>query len=115
MAETDPNGLAAKAPGAKLDAGKAPIAQGVLQYFPRALTAVAMVSLAGSKKYSWKGWEKVDDGFNRYSDALGRHLLAESAEGPIDKDTGAYHAAQIAWNSLARLELMLRELENGTH
>ena len=109
--ETDPNGKDPKEPGAKLDAGKAPVSQGVLQYFPRALVAVSQVSAIGARKYAWKGWESVDDGFNRYSDALGRHLLAETTEGLTDSDTGCLHAAQVAWNSLARLELLLKELD----
>lgn len=109
--EIDPNGKAQHEPGAKMDSGKAPIMQGVIQYFPRALQAVSMVSLVGAKKYAWKGWESVSDGFNRYSDALGRHLLAENTEGLIDNDTQQLHAAQVAWNALARLELKLRELE----
>ena len=115
MAEKDPNGLNSKTPGAKLDAGKSPVFQGALDYFPRAIAAVSDVSMVGAKKYSWKGWEKVLDGFNRYSNALARHLLAESTEGPIDADTGELHAAQVAWNALARLELLLRDRENGTH
>lgn len=109
MAEADPLGKAPQEPGAKLDAGKAPIIRGVVQYFPRALEAVSLVSLAGAKKYAWKGWEHVPDGVVRYSDALGRHLIKEETEGPIDQETGCLHAAQIAWNALARLELMLRD------
>jgi len=97
--------------GAKLDAGKAPILRGAIQYFPRALKAVAQVSEIGAKKYAWKGWEKVPDGVNRYGDALVRHLMAEEIEGPIDADTGCLHASQICWNALARLELMLRAQE----
>jgi hypothetical protein len=68
-----------------------------------------MLSLAGSEKYSWKGWESVPDGINRYGDALGRHILDEAIEGPIDGDTGELHATAEAWNALARLELILRE------
>lgn len=110
--EKDPSGLDSHTPGAKNDAGKAPVVQGVLQYFPRALMAVSQVSLVGAKKYAWKGWEKVPDGINRYSDALGRHLLAESIDGPIDEDTQLLHASQVAWNALARLELILRESDD---
>lgn len=110
--ESDPNGISAHTPGAKLDAGKAPVSRGVLQYFPRALKAVSMVSLVGANKYAWKGWEEVPDGINRYGDALGRHLLAEVVEGPIDADTKQLHASQVAWNALARLELILRDIES---
>jgi hypothetical protein len=115
MAEVDPFGIAAKAPGSKLDAGKAPIMRGLLHYFPRALKAVSEVSLIGANKYSWKGWEKVPEGEYRYGDALGRHIIYEEIEGPYDNGpggTGALHASQIAWNALARLELMLRRLES---
>lgn len=109
--EKDPHGMAAGAPGAKLDAGKSPVFQGTLQYFPRALLAVADLSAAGAAKYSWKGWEKVPDGENRYGNAMGRHILKEAIEGEYDSDfpeQEILHATEQAWNALARLELMLR-------
>lgn len=110
--EFDPNGKSAKEPGSKLDAGKAPVMRGVLQYFPRALKAISVVSLVGANKYSWKGWESVDDGIERYGDAMARHILDEEIDGDFDSDTGLLHAAQQAWNALAKLELMLRENGN---
>lgn len=109
--EKDPHGFAQGVPGAKLDAGKAPVMRGVIQYFPRALRAIAEVSEIGAEKYSWKGWEQVPDGVNRYSDALGRHLL-DDAIAPYDTATGKLHKAHIAWNALAILEMILREEEN---
>lgn len=114
--EIDPLGIKPHEPGAKLDAGKAPITQGIFQYFPRALKAVAEVSQAGASKYMWKGWEKVPDGINRYGNALGRHILAEEIEGPLDSQLLSegfkiLHKAQVAWNALAQLELYLREQE----
>ena len=111
MIEKDPNGLDLKTPGAKADDGKPEVLRGVLQYFPRAVLEVAKVSRRGADKYSWKGWERVPDGIQRYGDACARHLLAESIEGPIDRDTSLLHAAQVAWNALARLELILRDME----
>lgn len=107
--ESDPTGRSSHTPGAKLDAGKVPILQGALEYFPNALREVAQVSYVGAKKYTWKGWETVPDGVNRYGNALARHLLATEL---YDADTGMLHAAQVAWNALARLELMLREQNN---
>jgi hypothetical protein len=107
--ETDPTGKNPHEPGAKLDSGKPSVYRGLLDYFPRACTAVAEVSSVGAKKYTWKGWETVPDGFSRYSDALARHLLAESTDGSLDKDTGLTHAAHTAWNALARLELLLKK------
>lgn len=112
MCEKDPNGIEAGVAGAKLDAGKVSVTRGALHYFPRAITAIAELSQIGAKKYSWKGWEKVPDGINRYSDALGRHELG--IEGDFTKrdgDTGVLEATAVAWNSLARLELILREQE----
>lgn len=99
--------------GVKDDTEKSPVTRGVLQYFPRALEEVAKVSAAGAKKYAWNGWETVPDGITRYSDALGRHLLAEAQSAYDDgpDGTGCLHAAQVAWNALARLELILRAAE----
>jgi hypothetical protein len=78
-------------------------------YFPRALAAVAMVSEHGATKYTWKGWETVPDGINRYGDALARHLCAEARGELFDHDSRCLHAAHAAWNALARLEMILRE------
>ena len=109
--ECDPHGKNPHELGAKLDDGKPSVFQGLFDYFPRACLSVAEVSTVGAKKYAWKGWEQVPDGIARYGDALGRHLLKESIEGPVDSDTGLLHASQAAWNSLARLELILRQRE----
>lgn len=108
--EHDPHGKNAKELGSKLDAGKSPIYRGLFDYFPRACLAVANVSAAGATKYAWKGWESVPDGVARYSDALGRHMVNKTIEGKYDPD-GFLHAAQVAWNALAVLELELRNVE----
>lgn len=92
----------------KYDAGKAPVFRGVVSYFPRAVAAVAEVSGFGANKYAWNGWEQVDDGINRYSDAMVRHIIAEGKGEVLDPDSGLLHAAHTAWGALARLELMLR-------
>lgn len=109
--ESDPNGKSAKEPGSKLDAGKSPILQGLLDYFPRSCEAVANVSAFGANKYAWKGWETVPDGINRYENAMVRHIVKEAVEGPKDKDSHLLHKAHRAWNALASLELYLREHE----
>lgn len=104
MSERDPHGRDPNTAGAKMDAGKAPVLRGVIQYFPLALDAVAQVSAFGAAKYTWNGWEAVPDGVNRYGDALARHILKDGA----DPQSKLSHAAHAAWNALARLELMLR-------
>ena len=112
LKESDPNGIKAGEPGAKLDANKVPVTRGCFHYFPRALTAIAELSFIGARKYSWKGWEKVEDGIHRYSDALGRHELSIQDDFTRrDKDTGVLEATAVAWNAMARLELILREQE----
>ena len=112
--ESDPLGKQQKEPGAKLDAGKIGVTRGCLHYFPRALREVARLSTIGAKKYSWRGWEAVPDGINRYADALGRHELAiEGDYTKRDPDSGVLEATAVAWNALSRLELILRALERG--
>lgn len=109
--EADPFGKHPHEPGAKMDAGKAPVRRGLLEQFPRACLAVAQVTASGALKYTWGGWLTVLDGVNRYGDAECRHICKAAIEGPVDKDYGHLHAAHEAWNALARLELMLRESE----
>lgn len=91
----------------KYDGGKSPVFRGAVSYFPRAISAVAGVSAFGASKYAWNGWRGVPDGFNRYSDAMVRHLIYEAEGEVLDPDSGLLHAAHAAWNALARLEMLL--------
>lgn len=95
----------------KDDAGKAPIYRGGLGYFPKAISGVSSVSAFGATKYAWDGWRYVDDGLNRYTDAMVRHLAAEASGEIVDLDSGLPHAAHVAWNALARFELILANSE----
>jgi hypothetical protein len=98
----------------KYDGGKPCAFRGLVKYFPRASLAVAEISTFGAKKYAWNGWEGVEEGIERYSDAMVRHLFKEGSGEIYDPDSGLLHAAHTAWGALARLELMLREKEaNG--
>lgn len=108
--EADPHGTDAHAPGAKLDAGKNQLGL-IFHGFPRALQAVGEVGTYGAQKYSPNGWLHVPDGERRYTDAMYRHLMKEAQGEHIDPETELMHAAQSAWNALARLELMLRNGE----
>ena len=107
MKERDPLGKDPHSPGAKLDAGK--LLAGTLGDFSLALREVAKVATFGAEKYTRGGWQEVPDGEQRYTDALWRHLLAERHES-TDADSGLLHQAHLAWNALARLELMLRSV-----
>jgi hypothetical protein len=106
-AERDPSGKDQHAAGAKLDAGK-PRPGLVLAGFALALARVTDVGTYGAGKYSDNGWKEVTGGFERYTDAMLRHWLKEAHE-MNDPDTEIQHAAHVAWNALARLELLLRD------
>ena len=108
-AEIDPRGLKGNDPGAKFDSGKVRPSL-ILNDMPRAILAVAKVGTYGAEKYSEGGWKYVDDGIQRYTDAMDRHRIKEGVE-TRDGDSGLMHAAHAAWNALARLELMLRDYE----
>lgn len=95
------------APGAKEKEGK--IRAGlVLGDFRLALIEVVKVGTMGAAKYSDHGWLGVPNGINEYTEAMMRHWLKESYE-HHDPESGLFHEAHVAWNALARLELLLRE------
>lgn len=81
---------------------------GVLLDFSRALEAVVDVGTMGARKYARGNWQFVPNGHERYTDAMMRHLLAESHTEGYDDESGMLHAAHVAWNALARLEILLR-------
>ena len=94
--------------GPKYDSGKPLVYSGAFCYFPNALAEVARLSEFGAKKYAWNSWQNVDDGYVRYSNALGRHLLNETTQ-TADPESGLLEQVHVAWNALARLELLLFE------
>lgn len=110
MTEQDPTGRSAHEPGAKLDAGK-PRPALVLGGFSRALEAVTEVGTFGARKYTPNGWRSVPNGVERYSEAMLRHWLKETQGIELDPGSNLTHAAHLAWNALARLELMLEQQE----
>ena len=81
---------------------------------PRAMLAIAEVAAFGAAKYSENGWLQVQDGFTRYTAAMDRHRLKEPLQS-CDGESGLLEAAHLAWNALARLELLLREREAYKH
>jgi|TARA_Y100000310_G_scaffold345202_1_gene462627 hypothetical protein len=92
----------------KYDDEKSRVVKGFFHYFPHAIEEVARVSMFGAKKYDWNNWQDLKDGLERYTDALGRHLVQEGYEAE-DPDSGLLHAAHVAWNAMARLEKILTE------
>jgi len=82
----------------------APIATGVLDYFPLAMVAVAQLSKAGNDQHNpgqplhWAKEKSTD-----HADCLVRHLLER---GTFDTD-GQRHTAKVAWRALALLQTEL--------
>jgi Domain of unknown function (DUF5664) len=105
--------------GIKLDADKVPVYTEFLMQFPRAIQAVARIGAEGTQApgHVRSGWQGVPQGYERYSNALGRHILDEiiwattpTTPEEVDPDYELMHAAAtVAWNAMARLELLLRE------
>lgn len=107
LKESDPLGKSPNEAGAKLDAGKNRLGL-VISGFALALQEVGLVGTFGANKYTANGWQTVPNGIERYTDAMYRHLLKEAAGEHIDPDSEMLHAAQVAWNALARLNLILQ-------
>lgn len=82
-----------------------PIATGFVDYFPKAIAAIAEVSRVGNEQHNpgqplkWDRSKSSDE-----ADALMRHFLERGA---VDTD-GLRHSAKMAWRALALLE---KELE----
>lgn len=77
------------------------------------LEPLADLMEAGAKKYErFNCLEPFEDSSERFYNAMLRHIK-ESQRNPlaIDTDTGCYHLACVAFNSLMRLYHTQRELE----
>lgn len=83
----------------------------IISDFPRALQAIGKVATFGANKYTAHGWLKVENGLERYTDAMFRHATDEARGEVFDIESNLHHAAHLAWNALARLELILKQEE----
>ena len=92
--------------GDKLDDGK-PRLDLVLGDFADALWSVGMVGTYGANKYTDKGWQEVNNGIERYGNAMLRHYFNYRKGIAFDYESGLAHLAHMAWNALAILQLHL--------
>lgn len=79
-----------------------PLARGVLDYFPAALTEVARLSQAGNDKHN--PGEELHHARGKsadHADCIMRHLVDR---GKIDPDDGFSHTVKVAWRALALLQ-----------
>ena len=91
-------------PGAKDDMDK-PRLDLVLGDFKKALWGVGLVGTFGAKKYSDRGWKRVDNAVERYLSAMLRHYLNYKNGEELDDESGLPHLTHMAWNALAVCEL----------
>lgn len=94
--------------GLKYDGGK-PRWVLLMQGFPNALRGFAQVLTFGAKKYEAHSWRQVENGYERYRDALYRHLNAIEQGEEIDPESGEYHWDHVQFNVAACRELSIKE------
>ena len=98
--------------GEKQDNGKLPLGIVVQRQFPYALASVAECSQYGHEKYKetdadWLNCQRVENGEERYLNALMRHLLEAGVNlDQKDKDSGLEHIKHAAWNMLQLIEII---------
>lgn len=95
--------------GKKYDSGKSMVGT-LCRVFPRALLGIGQCIRFGQSKYpNPKNWSLVEDGLNRYTDSLMRHLLKMFAGQDIDPETKLPHIFHVCWNALAISEFYIKE------
>ena len=91
---------------------KPPIFRGVINQFPRAMEAIAKVSLFGANKYN-NGDIRFDHLKSpHHIDSELRHAISIAKGEEYDEESGEPHRAHKAWRACADLELWLIEKEN---
>lgn len=95
--------------GKKYDSNKSMVGT-LCNVFPNALLAIGNCIEFGTHKYpDPANWQKVEGAFTRYQNSIMRHYLKFLAGQERDSETNLLHLAHMAWNTLAVLELYLRE------
>lgn len=90
--------------GVKFDGDK-PRLDLVLGEFDKALWAVGEVGTYGANKYTDNGWQEVENGIERYSNAMLRHYLRAKRE-YRDPESGLPHMWHCLWNCCAVVQLL---------
>ena len=98
--------------GIKYDADKPRVAEMVID-FGDAMLELSKVWSFGADKYDKSNWKFVENGKDRYTNALLRHLIAEGTN-QYDDESKLLHATHVAWNALARLWFILKNKDTLT-
>jgi hypothetical protein len=96
-----------KEEGVKNDKDKPLVADFLLDFAPE-IMEVARIWEFGAKKYSKSNWKKVENGKERYMNALVRHILQSESE-EFDEESGMSHIAHAVFNALAVLHFEMEE------
>lgn len=96
-------------PDLKFDSGK-PRWSLLTQGLAKSLAGIVAVLTFGAKKYAAHSWRNVQNGQERYKDALYRHLHAIESGELIDPESGCSHWSHVATNALFLHEL---EIQNA--
>lgn len=95
--------------GKKYDSGKSMIGT-AFRIFANSLLGIGMCIEFGTHKYPKSdNWKLVDNGINRYTDSLLRHLAKHFSGQERDPETGLPHLFHAGWNMLAIIEFYLME------
>jgi len=84
--------------GMKYDGGK-PRWSLMMQGLPKFLDGIAAVLTFGAKKYAAHSWRTVPEGYERYRDALYRHLAAIERGEYLDPESGLPHWHHVGCNA----------------
>jgi hypothetical protein len=100
--------------GIKYDSNKPRLAEMIID-FKEPLLQLCKVWEFGANKYEKSNWKLVENGRDRYTNAMLRHLVQEE-DFLFDDESKLLHASHIAFNALARLYFIIQELkENKPH
>ena len=91
--------------GVKHDQGKIKLRL-IFDAMAKALEEVGKVGTFGGNKYTENGWQSVEDGVNRYTDAMYRHLNKYAQGEEYDDESGLCHLSHAAWKILAVIQLL---------
>ena len=94
--------------GIKYDKGKPRLAEMMMDFAPE-LIELCKVWEFGADKYNKSNWKLVDDGENRYLNALYRHSIA-AVESEYDDESKLLHCAHMIFNCMAYTHFVLKRL-----
>lgn len=94
--------------GIKYDKNK-PRLYDFLYDFKDVILELSKIYEFGTNKYGRSNWKAVENGKERFENAMIRHLMSVGK----DEETNINHQSHVAYNALMRLYFILKEDNNG--